>query len=91
MLPLFPHLSHPMRWSAAHLLTVATVTACNPPEREAELARQLDTVCIAFEDAYVIAEGDTVTEEHARDFFDRADAICEATASFPDPVLPEDA
>jgi hypothetical protein len=64
------------------------IAACDPAGSGFS---ELDTVCVAFEDAYVIAQGDTVTEEQSREWFDRADAICEATASHPDPELPEDA
>jgi hypothetical protein len=81
--PLLQHLFF-MRWFSTLLLTVIAASACAP--QDPNPLDDLSVVCIAFEDAYVIAEGDTVSEPHAREYFDRADAICEATV----PPIPND-
>jgi len=69
-----------MRPLSVYSSVVALLAACAPGDDD----RRLATACVAVEEAYVIAEGDTVTDPQTREYFARALDICDETAIPPE-------
>jgi hypothetical protein len=74
------------------LLPLLLLVACNAPPRQPEpgvreLLGQIAAMCVAYDNASVMARMDTVTEASLRESHKQADALCDGVA-VPDTLQP---